>query len=97
MVIPRSVFSETNTKEADVDNFTNYGLSVKGVIVGLVFVELYDGVKISFRSKGDFDVNMLAKQFNGGGHKNAAGARVKNLPLQEAVQMVIEKAKIFLE
>jgi len=97
MVIPRSVFSETNTKEADVDNFTNYGLSVKGVIVGLVFVELYDGVKISFRSKGDFDVNILAKQFNGGGHKNAAGARVKNLPLQEAVQMVIEKAKIFLE
>ena len=97
MVIPRSAFSETNTKEADVDNFTNYVLSIKGVIIGLVFVELRDGVKISFRSKGNVDVNTLAKQFNGGGHKNAAGARIKNTPLQEAVQLVIEKTKLILE
>ncbi len=96
MVIPRSVFSETNTKEADVDNFTNYGLSIKGVIVGLVFVELNDGVKISFRSKGNVDINTLAKQFNGGGHKNAAGARIKNMSLQDAVQIVIEKTKLIL-
>jgi phosphoesterase RecJ-like protein len=96
MILPRSVFSETNTKEADVDNFTNYVLSIKGVIIGLVFVELNDGVKISFRSKGNISVNTLAKQFNGGGHKNAAGARIKNIPLKEAVQLVIEKTKLFL-
>ncbi|MCF6342245.1 MAG: DHHA1 domain-containing protein, partial [Bacteroidales bacterium] len=31
-------------------------------------------VRISFRSKGNFSVNLLArKHFEGGGHKNAAG------------------------
>lgn len=36
-----------------------------------------DGTPIlSFRSKGEFDVAKLAKELGGGGHKNAAGARV---------------------
>ena len=30
-------------------------------------------VKLEFRSHGDFDVSVLAKQLGGGGHKNAAG------------------------
>lgn len=96
MVLPRIVFSETNSSEADVDNFTNYVLSIKGVVVGLVFVELSDGVKVSFRSKGDIAVNSLAKQFNGGGHKNASGARIKGLTLREAVNVVVEKTKLIL-
>ncbi len=96
MVLPRSVFLETSSSEADVDNFTNYVLSIKGVVVGLVFVELSDGVKVSFRSKGDIAVNSLAKQFNGGGHKNASGARIKGLPLREAVNVVVEKTKLIL-
>lgn len=96
MVLPHSVFSETNSSEADVDNFTNYVLSIKGVVVGLVFVELQDGVKVSFRSKGDIAVNTLAKQFNGGGHKNAAGARIKDVSLRDAVDIVIEKTKLIL-
>jgi phosphoesterase RecJ-like protein len=97
MILPRSVFFETHTKESDVDNLTHYVLSIKGVVVGLVFVELSDGVKVSFRSKGNVSVNTLAKQFNGGGHKNAAGARVKGLSLQEAVNAVVEKTKLILK
>ena len=31
-------------------------------------------IRLSFRSKGDFSVNDVAREhFNGGGHKNAAG------------------------
>jgi nanoRNase/pAp phosphatase (c-di-AMP/oligoRNAs hydrolase) len=30
-------------------------------------------LKVSLRSIGDYDVNEIAKQFGGGGHKNAAG------------------------
>ena len=36
-----------------------------------------DFVKISFRSKGDYDVCSVAKDFNGGGHKNASGAMIR--------------------
>lgn len=32
--------------------------------------------ELSFRSKGDIDVNRLANQYNGGGHKNASGGRL---------------------
>ena len=35
-------------------------------------------IKISFRSKGSFDVNQFArKHFNGGGHANAAGGEAQ--------------------
>ena len=41
-----------------------------------MIVEREDGVKISFRSKGDFNVNVFARtHYEGGGHKNAAGGR----------------------
>jgi phosphoesterase RecJ-like protein len=30
-------------------------------------------IKVSFRSKGNFDVNKFAGKFKGGGHPNAAG------------------------
>jgi oligoribonuclease NrnB/cAMP/cGMP phosphodiesterase (DHH superfamily) len=33
--------------------------------------------KYSLRSIGDFDVSVIAKQYGGGGHKNAAGFEVK--------------------
>jgi phosphoesterase RecJ-like protein len=96
MVLPRSVFNETKTNEADVENLTQYVLSIKHVVVGLVFIELDEGVKVSFRSKGNIAINTVAKQFGGGGHKNASGARLKNIGLREAVEAVIEKTKEIL-
>lgn len=96
MVLPRTIFTETKTQESDVDNLTQYVLSIKNVVVGLVFVELADGVKVSFRSKGNIAINEVAKHFGGGGHKNASGARLKNISLQDAVQSVIEKTKAIL-
>ena len=35
-----------------------------------------DDYRVSMRSKGDVDVGAVAKQFGGGGHKNAAGCTV---------------------
>ena len=47
-------------------------------------------IKMSFRSKGSFDVNKFAKKhFNGGGHINAAGG-VSNLTLDETVEQFIK-------
>ena len=36
----------------------------------------------SLRSVGDFDVSAMAKEFGGGGHKNAAGCRMSMLTLR---------------
>jgi phosphoesterase RecJ-like protein len=63
-----------NYKKGDTEGVVNYALSIEGVSVAAFFVERDGMVKISFRSKGDFSVNQLARDhFNGGGHINAAG------------------------
>tara|TARA_Y100000310_G_scaffold291746_1_gene319923 strand:+ start:1957 stop:2811 length:855 start_codon:yes stop_codon:yes gene_type:complete len=50
-------------------------LSEKSDFAAMVFI-VDDGVVFSLRSKGDFDVSELAKTYNGGGHKNAAGFKL---------------------
>ncbi len=64
--------------KGDTEGIVNYGLSLKGVVFTAIFIEHKDEniIKISFRSKGDFDVNQFARDhFNGGGHINAAGGK----------------------
>lgn len=91
------MFESTKTTEVETDNFTNYPMSIEGVQIGLLFNELDDGVKISFRSKGDIPVNELAKELGGGGHKNAAGARLFNVGLSETITNTIQKAKKYIQ
>lgn len=63
-----------NYKKGDTESLVNYALTIKGIRFAAFFVERDDAVKTSFRSKGNFDVNLFArKNFNGGGHKHAAG------------------------
>lgn len=58
----------------DTEGLVNYGLSVKGVVLSVLFFDRKEEIKLSFRSAGNFSVNELArKHFNGGGHANAAG------------------------
>ena len=62
-------------QSGDSEGFVNYALSISGIRFAAFFTEKTDKVRISLRSKGSFSVNMLArKHFEGGGHKNAAGA-----------------------
>jgi phosphoesterase RecJ-like protein len=67
-----------NSKKGDTEGFVNIGLSIKEIDFTAYFAENHDDnlIKISFRSKGNFDVNEFAKKhFEGGGHKNAAGGK----------------------
>lgn len=74
-----------NYKKGDTEGVVNYALSIKGIRFAVFFVERDAEVKISFRSKGSFNVNLFArKHFNGGGHANAAGG-VSDLTLDETV------------
>jgi phosphoesterase RecJ-like protein len=95
--ITQEVLAKTGTKEVDADNFTTYPMSVKGIVAGILFVELADGVKISFRSKGEIPINELAKEFGGNGHKNAAGARLYGVKLDPTRQLVLNAAAKYLD
>lgn len=75
-----------NVQKGDTEGIVNYGLSIQKVVISAFFREDDDKIKISFRSKNDWDVNQFArKYFNGGGHKNAAGGMYKG-SLEDAVK-----------
>lgn len=58
----------------DTEGVVNYPLSMDKINMSVLITERQGMIRFSFRSKGDFSVNDLArKYFNGGGHLNAAG------------------------
>lgn len=88
ITLSQSELDQCNYKKGDTEGIVNYGLSLKGIMFAAIFIEhKQEGIiKISLRSKGDFDVNKVARAyFNGGGHKNAAGGRSLK-SLNETVQ-----------
>ncbi len=51
--------------------------TVNGIELVAIFTEVSPKeTRINFRSQGDFNVAALAQEFNGGGHRKAAGAKV---------------------
>ena len=65
-------------QKGDTEGIVNYALSLKGVVFAAIFIEDNEQelIKISFRSKGKFSVNLFARNyFEGGGHDNAAGGK----------------------
>lgn len=88
-----------NFRKGDSEGFVNFGLSVEGIKCSVVFIEKSsDGIiKISFRSKGDFKVNIFAnKYFNGGGHEYAAGG-ISKLSLNDTINKFINDIKEFIK
>lgn len=64
--------------KGDTEGIVNYGLTIKDIVFAAIFIENKEEniIKISFRSQGNFDVNLFAREhFNGGGHINAAGGK----------------------
>lgn len=93
MVIDRELLKKyvPHEEEFDVDGFVNYCLSLKSTIVGILFFEIKNGVKISLRSKEKFPVNLLAEKFGGGGHLNAAGIRLEGEKLNDVIPKVLSQ------
>jgi phosphoesterase RecJ-like protein len=100
---PIAILTATNSelhqykyKKGDADGLVNVALSIEGVQVAVFFVEREDGaVKISFRSKGDFHVNVIAMEhFAGGGHKYAAGG-MSSFSLEDTVKHFKQLIPVF--
>lgn len=67
-----------NVQNGDTEGLVNYPLSIAGISFATLITERSDEVKLSFRSKGLFDVSNFARlYFDGGGHFNASGGRSK--------------------
>jgi len=89
MHILQSTFNDLGALESDTDNFVNYPISIEYVVISLLFIELKNGFKVSFRSKGNIPVNKIAANFGGGGHTNAAGARFHNSKMIDEIPKIL--------
>ena len=96
MIITQNMIKQNDVDESEVDGFVNYCLSVKGVLVGMLFFELTDGFKVSLRSRGNVPVNILAKKYGGGGHYHASGIRFINEKMEKYIPVLIKEAEEFI-
>lgn len=86
--ITEEMMRSTQTTKHDTEGFVQYPLTIEGVKACVMLREDDDSIKLSLRSKSDIDVNEWARQFEGGGHKKAAGASHPG-PIQKAIEDVI--------
>jgi phosphoesterase RecJ-like protein len=79
----------------DTEGLINLPLTVKEIMAVVFFKEIGPGDwRVSMRSKGDIDINVIAKEFGGGGHKNASGcsARGELAALQAVFEQKVTQA-----
>ncbi len=92
ILLSQKDLDEFHFQKGDTEGIVNYPLTIKGIVFSVIFIENYQEkiIKMSFRSQGNFDVNLFARNhFSGGGHKNAAGGK--------SVLSLTESEKRFLE
>ncbi len=90
-VVPRELLIHFEARDEDRDGIIDQLTLVQGIEVAVLFHETQPGdVKLSFRSKTDFDVAAFAKRMNplGGGHRKASGCTMKG-PLEGVVKTVL--------
>jgi phosphoesterase RecJ-like protein len=81
--VTTEMFEESGAKREDTEGLIDYARAIEGVVVAVLFEETREAgkIRISLRSKhAKIDVNSVARHFGGGGHREAAGARITGEP-----------------
>src|SRR2546426_1370622 len=81
----------------DTEGLINLPLTVKEILAVVFFKQAEgDEYRVSMRSKGDIDIGAVAKEFGGGGHKNAAGCTVRG-GIDALQKLFIEKIEAAID
>lgn len=81
---------KNNAKISDVDGVVEFIREIKEVEISAVLKEFKNNIKVSLRSKNDIDVSEISKNYNGGGHKKAAGFELY-CTLEEAKNTIVKE------
>jgi phosphoesterase RecJ-like protein len=94
LAIPEKLYAEVGATPEDTDEIVNSGLQLGSAVVSILLKEKSDPtvVKVSLRSKGDWDINQVARKFGGGGHKNASGCSVEGT-LENAERIILKEVE----
>ena len=96
MQVSRRMLEETKTTVMDTDGFVNYPRGINTAEMAIFFREMDLGkVNVSLRSRGRLNVAEFARNYDGGGHHNAAAFRAEG-SLTEVVEEVLAAAEEFI-
>lgn len=86
--LPRAVVARFSKSFDLKEKLFNFLRSIEGIEVVVILTELNPKeVRVNLRSQNSFDVASLAQQFDGGGHKKAAGCKIYE-PLKSAQKTI---------
>jgi phosphoesterase RecJ-like protein len=89
--VDRKLAQDCGGTYEDTEGLINLPLTVKEIQAVVFFKENGpDDWRISMRSKGEIDINAVARQFGGGGHKNASGCSAEG-PIARLKEVFREK------
>jgi phosphoesterase RecJ-like protein len=81
--VTNEMYQQSGAKREDTEGLIDFARAIEGVIVAALFEEMAEAgkIRVSLRSKHQkIDVNSIARHFGGGGHREAAGARIAGHP-----------------
>jgi phosphoesterase RecJ-like protein len=84
-----AMFERAGAGAGDSEGLIDVARSIAGVQAVALVRQRDDGWKVSLRSRGEVDVEKIARHHGGGGHRNAAGFSIEGDP-DEIQQQVVE-------
>lgn len=78
ITVTKKDFKDFSANSENTEGIINYGLMPHGVQAVVMFREEDGRINTTFRSRGSLDVALVAKNFGGGGHKNASGCKIQD-------------------
>lgn len=95
--VTREMIRESGASVHDIEGFVDYPRSLGTVKVATFIKEAEDGlISVSLRAKGELDVAEVANALHGGGHRNAAGFRVRGKTMDDIHAMVLKELRLRL-
>ncbi len=78
LVVTHKMLQEAGASMEHTDGFVDIPRAIQGIEISILYSQLNDNCfKLSLRSKGQVNVEKVAKKFGGGGHINAAACRIE--------------------
>jgi phosphoesterase RecJ-like protein len=77
MILTQRMLKDSRAVMGDSENFVSFLQAINGVRISVFLREEKDCTRLSLRSDGIADVDKITHSFGGGGHRLAAGVRMK--------------------
>lgn len=93
LLVTQEALRQTGASLDHSEGFIDIPRTVKGIDISVLYSQLKNKYfKISLRSKGQINVERVARKFGGGGHINAAACRIEG-DIEEIKTLILEAIK----